>query len=104
VFQFFCFSSLNCSKQENDPKNDPTYQWKFLSDMQPLNVTMTTDMAADWNLAGAGGGVKQTKMFCNLCTCPSSDTHQSNPEKCDRICHEHEDDPSWMCCHHKIFS
>jgi hypothetical protein len=71
--------------------------------MKPLNVTMTSDMAADWKLVGAGGGVKQPEMFCNLCTCASSDVHQSNPEKCERICHECRDDPSWLCYHPPIF-
>jgi hypothetical protein len=74
--------SLNHREWENYPKNDPKYQWELLNDMQPLNVTMTTNMAADWKLVGARGGMKQTKMFCNLTVCTSSDVHKPNPEKC----------------------
>lgn len=36
------------------------FKWeelKIYEDSQPLNVTTTTDMAADWKLVGAGGGV-----------------------------------------------
>ena len=103
VFQFFRLSSLNPDEREHDPKNDPKYEWELLNDLKPLNVTMTTDMAADWKLVGAGGGVKQTEMFCNLCTCASNDVHQPHAEKCDRFCSQHQDDPDWVCYHHPIF-
>jgi hypothetical protein len=48
VFQFICLSSLDQRERDNDPKNDPKYQWELFNDMKPLNITMTTDMAADF--------------------------------------------------------
>jgi hypothetical protein len=54
-----------------------------------------------WQLAGTGGGVKNTEMFCNLCACTSSDLHQPNKNKCMLFCSKH-DDPNWKCYHHPI--
>jgi hypothetical protein len=52
-------------------------------------------MAADWKLLDAGGGCKNTEMFCTLCTCQSSQVHQSNVELCDQFCLDKGDNPNW---------
>lgn len=61
-----------------------------------------TDMAAAWKLVGAGGGCKNTEMFCTLWTCASSQVHQPNAELCQCFCSEKGDDPNWKCYHHPI--
>jgi hypothetical protein len=58
--------------------------------MKPLNTTFNTDMAADWKLVGAGGGVKNTEMFCTLCACTSSCMHQPNLHHCNQFCKNKE--------------
>ena len=59
VFQFFRLCSETPEARRSDPSNLPKYRWEELDDLQPLDVTTTTDMAADWKLVGAGGGVKK---------------------------------------------
>jgi hypothetical protein len=71
---------------------------EYLNDLKPLSVTSITDMAAEWKLAGVGGGVKNTEKFCTLCACCSSDVHQLNKELCDRFCGDKED--GWFRYHH----
>jgi hypothetical protein len=83
-----------------DEHNQDKFKWDHLNDLKPLSVTLTTDMAADWKLVGAGGGVKNTEMFCNLCSCTSSDVHQPNEEHCDRHCSSKDAD--WRCYHHSM--
>jgi hypothetical protein len=56
IFQFFKLSELNHEEKREHPNNDVKYRWEYLSDLQPLSVTFTTDMAADWKFVGAGGG------------------------------------------------
>jgi hypothetical protein len=72
-----------------------------MTDLQPLSITFTTDVAADWKLVGVGGGVKSTEMFCTLCACTSSDVHQPNARKCGHFC-AHQEDHNWNCYHHPI--
>jgi hypothetical protein len=69
IFQFFRLAGLTQEERLMDHKNLPKYEWEHLNDLLSLNVTTTTDMAADWKLSGCGGGVKNTKMFCTLCPC-----------------------------------
>ncbi len=69
IFQFFHLAGLTQEERLMDHKNLPKYEWEHLNDLLSLNVTTTTDMAADWKLSGCGGGVKNTKMFCTLCPC-----------------------------------
>jgi hypothetical protein len=57
-------------------------------------------MTADWKIVGAGGGVKNAKLFCTLCPLESIDVHQPNTDKCQRFCHDK--DESWCCYHHPI--
>ena len=100
VFQFFCLCGEASEGRQGDPKNLPKYHWEELEDLQPLDITTTTDMAADWKLIGAGGGVKKTKHFCTLCPLQSADVHQPNAEHCQRFCSGKPDD--WCCYHHPI--
>jgi len=100
VFQFFRLSGVGEDEKMNDNKNHKKYQWEYLNDLKPLLVTSTTDMAAEWKLAGVGGNVKNTKMFCTLCACCSSDVHQWNKELCNCFCGDKED--GWFCYHHPI--
>ena len=85
LFQFFCLAGCNNQDLLNDPKNLEKFDWRQLEDLEPLNITTTTDMAADWKLVGVGGGMKQTKMFCTLCPLHSDNVHQPNPKLCDRF-------------------
>ncbi len=101
IFQFFKLAELSKEQKQSHDKNNNKYKWEHLNDLQPLSVTFTTDMAADWKLVGAGGGVKNTEMFCTLCACTSSDVHQPNQTKCSRFCSGHHD-PHWKCYHHPI--
>jgi pterin-4a-carbinolamine dehydratase len=82
VFQFFRLCSETSEAHQHDPKNLPKFHWEELQDLQPLDVTTTTDMAADWKLVGVGGGVKKTKHFCTLCPIQSADVHQPNNAHC----------------------
>jgi hypothetical protein len=100
VFQFFRLAGEPNENWINNPDNSPKFQWEELQDLQPLDVTITTDMAADWKLVGAGGGVKKTKHFCTVCPLQSDDAHQPNVEHCDRFCSERGDDG--QCYHHPI--
>jgi len=63
VFQFFRLCGETPEARRSDASNLPKYQWEELEDLQPLDVTTTTDMAADWKLVGAGGGVKKQDIF-----------------------------------------
>ncbi len=100
-FSIFKLSELNHEEKRESPNNNVKYRWGYLYDLQPLSVTFTTDMAADWKLVGAGGGVKTTEMFCTLCACTSSDVHQPNATNCGRFC-AHREDENWKCYHHPI--
>jgi hypothetical protein len=100
VFQFFRLAGEPNENRKNNTDNSPKFQWEELQDLQPLDVTITTDMAADWKLVGAGGAVKKTKRFCTVCPLQSDDAHQPNAEHCDRFCSEHGDD--WQCYLHPI--
>jgi len=102
VFQFFCLAGSTEAERINDPKNLEKFDWRQLAGLQPLDVMTTTDMAADWKLVGAGGGVKQTAMFCTLCPCHSDHVHQPNAIKCSRFCQDRMDDDNWHCYHHEI--
>jgi hypothetical protein len=86
-----------------DEHNQHKFKWDQLNDLKPLAVTLTTDMAVDWKLVGAGGGIKNIEMFCNLCSCTSFDVHQPNEEHCDRHCSSKDADwhcyPHFMLCH-----
>jgi len=104
VFQFFRLAGKNAEDRVSDPKNQEKFKWEELQDLMPLDVTVATDMAADWKLVGAGGGCKNTEMFCTLCTCTSSQVHYPNDEKCCRFCSAHSNDPNWHCYHHPIMS
>jgi len=66
VFQFFRLAGCSNKQWLADPANLTKFNWKELEDLKPLDVTTSTDMAADWKLVGVGGGVKQTKHFCTL--------------------------------------
>ncbi len=57
VFQFFRLCGEIPEARRSDAYNLPKYRWEELEDLQPLDVTTTTDMAADWKLIGAGSGV-----------------------------------------------
>jgi hypothetical protein len=48
IFQFFRLAGLTQKERLMDHKNLPKYEWEHLNDLLPLNVTTTTDMAADW--------------------------------------------------------
>jgi hypothetical protein len=98
VFQFFRMSSLSREERNNDVNNDPKFNWEHLDDLKPSNITFNTDMAADWKLVSAGGGVKNTEMFCTLCACTSSCVHQPNLQHCNRFC-ENKENPNWQCYH-----
>jgi len=104
IFQFYRLAGLTMDERLSDEKNEEKFQWEPLQDLQPLNITCATDMAADWKLVGAGGGCKTTEMFCTLCTCPSSAVHLPNAERCQRFCSDHMDDEDWKCYHHPIAS
>jgi len=78
VFQFFQLTGVGEDEKMNNSKNHEKFQWEYLSGLQPLSVTSTADMAAEWKLAGVGGGIKNTKMLCILFACCSSDLHQPN--------------------------
>jgi hypothetical protein len=95
VFQFFRLAGEPNENRINNLDNSPKFQWEELQDLQPLDVTIITDMAVDWKLVGAGGGVKKTKHFCTVCPLQSDDAHQPNAEHCDRFCSERGDD--WKC-------
>jgi len=56
VFQFFRLAGKNAEDRVSDPKNQEKFKWEELQDLMPLDVTVATDMAADWKLVGAGGG------------------------------------------------
>ena len=100
VFQFFHLCSETSEAHQHDPKNLPKFHWEELQDLQPLDVTTTTDMAADWKLVGVGGGVKKTKHFCTLCPIQSADVHQPNNAHCIWFWNNKADD--WCCYHHPI--
>jgi hypothetical protein len=103
IFQFFRLSELTQEEKRHHENNAEKFKWEHLSDLQPLAITFTTDMAADWKLVGAGGGVKNTEMFCTLCACTSTDVHQPNDTTCTRFCAFREE-PNWCCYHHPIAS
>jgi hypothetical protein len=75
----------------------------MLEDLHLLDVTTTTDMAADWKLVGVGGGVKNSKLFCTLCPLESNDVHVAHENLCERICRTRNDDSEWRCYHHPFF-
>jgi hypothetical protein len=56
MFQFFRLAGKEKEERENDETNEDKFDWSQLEDLSPLDVTLTTDMAADWKLSGAGGG------------------------------------------------
>lgn len=100
LFQFFRLTTKREEERISDEKNLDKYQWVYLNDLQPLSVTCTTDMAAEWKLAGVGGGCKNTEMFCTLCACSSDDVHLPNEKRCSRFCEDNDDD--CFCYHHPI--
>jgi hypothetical protein len=100
VFQFFRLAGESHQDRMNDTANFSKFKWEELEDLQPLDVTTTTDMAADLKLVGTGGGVKRTKHFCTLCPIQLDDVHQPNPQHCERFCNGHEAD--CHCYHHAI--
>jgi hypothetical protein len=100
IFQFFRLAGATQDERDNDQKNLDKYEWDFLNDLMPLDITTTTDMAADWKISGVGGGVKKMKMFCTLCPCSSEVVHLPSETPCDRFCHGRDDD--WYCYHHPI--
>jgi len=99
IVMFFCLAKLPQEEQVDHEHNNDKFIWEHLSDLQPLSVIFIIDMAANWKLVGAGGGVKNTKMFCTLCTCTSTDVHQPNATKCSRFC-VHVEEEGWCCYHH----
>ncbi len=82
IFQFFCLAGLTEKERIIDEKNLANYEWGYHNDLLPLNVTTTTDLAADWKLSGCGGGVKKTKMFSTLCLCSSEGVHLPSEKHC----------------------
>ena len=78
IFQFFRLAGATNEERMNDPHNLEKYHWEQLADLKPLDVTTTTDMAADWKLVRAGGGVKKTKHFCTLGPVQSDYVHEPN--------------------------
>jgi len=102
IFQFFCLAGSNNQDHLNDPKNLEKFDRMQLEDLDPLNITTTTDMAVDWKLVGVGGGVKQTKMFCTLCLLHSDNMHQPNPKLCNHFCHGRGRNEGWCCYCHDI--
>jgi hypothetical protein len=47
--------SIVCEQDEswaNDPQNSSKFHWEELQDLQPLDITTTKNMAADWKLVG----------------------------------------------------
>jgi hypothetical protein len=92
---------LSREDQNNDDNNDPKFKWEQLDDINPLNFTFNTDIAADWKLVCAGGGIKYTEMFCTLCACTSSCVQQPNLHHCNQFC-ENKENPDWQCYHHQI--
>jgi hypothetical protein len=103
IFQFFRLSELTQEEKRHHENNAEKFQWEHFSDLQPLAITFTTDMAADWKLVGVRGGVKNTEMFCTLCACTSTDVHQPNDTTCMRFCAFREE-PNWCCYYHPIAS
>jgi hypothetical protein len=65
VFKLFQLAGVPNNERYADPSNLEKFDWKELEDLLPLNVTTTTDMAADWKIVGAGGGVKNAKLKIN---------------------------------------
>jgi hypothetical protein len=47
IFQFFHLAGATNEECMNDPHNLEKYHWEQLADLKPLDVTTTTDMAAD---------------------------------------------------------
>jgi hypothetical protein len=47
VFQFFHLAGSSNKECQFDPFNLAKFNWKELEDLMPLDVTTTTDMAAD---------------------------------------------------------
>ncbi len=66
IFQFFLLAGATNEERMNDPHNLEKYHWEQLADLKPLDVTTTTDMAADWKLVGAGGGVKKNETLLHF--------------------------------------
>jgi hypothetical protein len=100
VFYFFCLYEMDLAERVCDEHDQHKFKRDHLNDLKPLAVILTTDMVAEWKLVGAGGGIKSTEMFCNLCSCTSSDVHQPNKDHCDRHCSSKDAD--WHCYHHSM--
>lgn len=78
--------------------------WEALEDLNPLIITSTTDIAADWKLVDFGGGCETTETFCTLYTGQSSEVHNTNAEFYQHFSSLAIDDPNWQCCYHPIAS
>lgn len=83
IFQFFHLSELTTKEKQNCATNSGKFRWEHLSGLKQLPVMFTTDIAVNWKNVGARGGVKNTKIFCTLCACTSSDAHQPKDTTCD---------------------
>ncbi len=70
--------------------------WEYFNDLLPLDVTTTTDIAADWKLSGYCGGVKESKMLCTLCPCSSGGIHLPSENHFGRFCNDKLND--WHLC------
>jgi hypothetical protein len=55
IFQCCRLAGAMQDERKNDEKILDKYEWDHLNDLMPLDITTTSDMAADWEISGVGG-------------------------------------------------
>jgi hypothetical protein len=87
LFQFF----NDLSKEGSIPTE--------LEGFKPFSCMTNCDLSAQWKGLCKGGAAKVHTLPCIGCATESENLATPNARACTRWCHEHSQDPDWMCFH-----